>query len=342
MRTLRFGLRLVQHLAAPRDLIRYATLAEAAGFDQVWFSHDPFLQHAWALASAAAERTRRVGIGVLGTNPYTLDPCEIAAWAATLDELSEGRALLGLGLHTGEMVEWVGHNAWDLIPRTREAVALVRRLWAGEVVANEEPNYPWRWPLDWTPQAYLRFTPRRPRIPIYVCAFGDEYLGLAGEIGDGALPMITPPEAASLMVERVHAGARAAGRDPGEIDIAGCAWLSLAEDPAAATERLRPLIAYFGPYLEEPSLATIGLGQADFAPLKRLAGANRLAKATAAVTPAMLRLGIVGTPDDVVRAIERLIAAGITQVNLGGPLGPDPEAAIRLMGERVIPRFRSS
>ena len=55
----------------------------------------------------------------------------------------------------------------------------------------------------------------------------------------------------------------------------------------------------------------------------------------------MLRLGIVGTPDEVVQQIEQLVAAGINEVNLGGPLGPDPEEAIRLMGERVIPYFRS-
>jgi 5,10-methylenetetrahydromethanopterin reductase len=54
----------------------------------------------------------------------------------------------------------------------------------------------------------------------------------------------------------------------------------------------------------------------------------------------MLRLAIVGTPADVIAAIEQLAADGVTQVCLGGPLGPDPAGAVRLIGERVIPAFR--
>ena len=63
-------------------------------------------------------------------------------------------------------------------------------------------------------------------------------------------------------------------------------------------------------------------------------------RAAAAVTDEMLRLAIVGTPADAVAAIEGLADAGVTQVCIGGPLGPDPAAAVRLIGERVIPAFR--
>ena len=59
------------------------------------------------------------------------------------------------------------------------------------------------------------------------------------------------------------------------------------------------------------------------------------------VTPNMLRLGIAGTPAEVIAQIEELAEAGINEVNLGGPLGPDPEEAIRLMGKEVIPAFRT-
>lgn len=142
------------------------------------------------------------------------------------------------------------------------------------------------------------------------------------------------------MVEHIRAGALRARRDPAEVDIAGCAWISISETATAAAAALRPMVAYFGPHLEEPALATVGLRPADFAPLKALVDTGDLRGASAAVTDPMLRLAVVGTPCDVITQIESLAAAGITQVNLGGPLGPDPAEAIALLGREVLPRFR--
>ncbi len=144
------------------------------------------------------------------------------------------------------------------------------------------------------------------------------------------------------MVEPIRRGMNAAGRAAGEVDIAGCLWLSLAEKRREAADTLRPIVAYFGPYLEEAALQTIGLSQADFAPLKELIARKEDEAAAAAVSEAMLRLAIVGNPNDVIERLEMLQTEGVSQANLGGPLGPDPAAAIRLMGERVIPHFRST
>jgi 5,10-methylenetetrahydromethanopterin reductase len=332
---MRFGLRLIQWVGEPRRLVELAVLGEQAGFDQVWFPHDPFMYQTWALTAAVAARTERITVASIGTNPYTTDPSEIAAYLATLDLLTNGRATVGIGLHTDEMVGWTGHDASDRIERTRAAVEVTRRLLRGEVVSGSEG------PFEWTDDCYLRFEPLRPDPPIYAAGYGPEYLALTGEIGDGSLPMITPPESAGYMVDHILAGARRAGRSPAGIDIAGCAWLSISETPRAAAEVLRPMVAYFGPHLEEPALATIGLEPADLAPLKRLVDAGDLAGAAAAVTDEMLRLAIVGTPRDVIARIELLAEAGVTQVNLGGPLGPDPAEAIALVGREVIPHFRS-
>ncbi len=331
---MRFGLRLIQWLGEPRRLVELAVLAEQEGFDQVWFPHDPFMLQTWALTSAVAARTERIGVASIGTNPYTTDPAEIAAYLATLDLLSGGRATIGIGLHTDTMVGWTGHDAGDRIERTRAAVEIVRRLLRGETVAGDVGPY------HWSEECFLRFEPLRPDVPIYVAGYGHDYLELSGEIGDGSLPMITPPESAPAMAAPILDGARRAGREPGAVDVAGCAWLSISEQASAAADTLRPMAAYFGPYLEEHALATVGLSRADFAPLKALVDAGDLAAAAAGVTEEMLRLAIVGTPRDVVARIEGLAAAGITQVNLGGPLGPDPEEAIRLVGRHVIPHFR--
>jgi 5,10-methylenetetrahydromethanopterin reductase len=331
---MKFGVRFIQFVGSPRECVNLAVQAENAGFDSVWFPHDTFMHNTWVLTSAVAEHTSRVQIANVGTNPYTTNPAEIATYFGTLDELSQGRALLGLGVHTRDMVEWTGIDASDVIDRTRASVDIIRRLFRGETVVDGGSAY------NWTDQCYLRFEPFRREIPIYVGAFGPEYLALSGEIGDGSLPMVTPPESASLMVESIHQGAKSVGRDPAGVDITGCAWLSISEDAHAATTVMRKMCAYFGPYLEETSLATVGLCRADFAEQLSLIQQNRYEEAFASVTAPMLKLGISGNPDDVIERIRYLGQQGISHISLGGPLGPDPAEAIRLMGEYVLPAFR--
>lgn len=331
---MRFGIRLIEYHGDARRLIELAVAAEHAGADQVWFPHDPFMRHTWALTVAAAAHTERVGLGGITINPWTSDPFEIATYLATLDELSGGRALVGLGLHTDEMLRWVGYEPGDAAVRIREAVELIRRLLRGEVAAFEGEAF------RWSDAAYLRFRPVRERIPIYVACYGDELLRLSGEIGDGSLPMVAPPESARVVAEHVRAGAAAAGRDPAEVDVAGCMWLSLSDDGAAAHEFMQRMVATFAPYLDPGALALVGLSPEDFVEIKRLVEGGRLDDAAALVGDDMLRLAIVGTPDQVVERLADVEAAGITQANLGGPLGPDPEEALRLLGERVIPALR--
>jgi 5,10-methylenetetrahydromethanopterin reductase len=314
-------------------VVDLAVAAERAGIDEVWLPHDPFMSNAWTVQTAIAEGTDRVTVGTLGTNPYTTDPSEIATHIATLDLLSGGRAALGLGLHTTAMVEWLGLDAADVVERTRAAVAIVRALLRGETVRQQGP-------YSWGSECALRFEPLRRHPPIHVAGFGDELLRLAGEIGDGAMPMATPPESVGPLVAAVRSGAEAAGRDPHELEIVACAWLSLSADGRGTQEPLRPMIATFAPYLEAHALAAVGLDQDELEPLRRLTEAGRLEDAAAAVTTPMLALGLTGTPAEVTERIAVLGTSGVTHVSLGGPLGPEPREAIRLLGEHVLPALR--
>jgi len=120
-----FGIRFLDHLASAKILVEWAVLAEQKGFDFCWFPHDIFCKNTWIMTTAVAMVTERIRIGSVGTNPYTADPSEIATYLATLDELSKGRAVLGLGLHTEKMVEWLGIKGKDLMSRTREATEII-------------------------------------------------------------------------------------------------------------------------------------------------------------------------------------------------------------------------
>ena len=331
---MKFGIRFIGYVGSMRDIVAYTRQAEQAGFEYVWYPHDTFMQNTWVITTAVAEHISKITIGSVGTNPYTTSPAEIATYIATLDELSQGRVVLGLGLHTEQMVQWTGIETGDYIKAIEEATQVIRALLRGEVVDFVGEHY------QWTDQCYLRFTPYRDSIPIYICPFGEEYLALSGAIGDGSLPMITPPASANYMVPAIHKGIEGAQRQVSDVDISGCAWLSLSEDRAAATQVLKRMVAYFGPYLEDQALASIGLSNADFREIKQHVDAGNYEAADACVTDQMCELAVAGTPKEVIAQIEELATMGITQVNLGGPLGPDVSKAIELMGREVIPYFQ--
>ena len=332
---MRIGVRLVQYLGSPSDIVDLAVHAEECGLDEVWIPHDPFMTSAWAVTSAIAARTERITIGSIGTNPYTTDPSEIAAYLATLDLLSNGRAALGLGLHTHEMVRWIGYDTADLTERLRTSVAAVRALIRGEPVTGVNGVN------EWGDECRLRFEVLRPDPPIYVAGFGPELLRLGGAIGNGVMPMATPPESVEELVRDIQDGATAAGRSTDEIEIIACAWLAIGSGDGVATTRLRRMVATFGPYLEERSLATLGLAPSDFSMIRELVDAGRLEAAAAAVTPAMLRLALVGTAEEAAERILALRALGVTNISLGGSLGDDPREAIRLVGEVIAPLCRA-
>jgi 5,10-methylenetetrahydromethanopterin reductase len=325
---MQFGIRLVQHIGDVETMLALAELADREGLDSVWFTHDPFMRNPWVVAAAAAQRTTQTAIGA-SANPYFTHPAEIATFAATLDEVSNGRAVVGIGLHSTEMLAWVGCDGSDVLERTRQAVEIVRALLAGETLENIAHG--------WAPQSYLRFGDAPREVPIYVSAFGRAFLALSGEIGDGSLVMVMPPETASLVVDSVKIGATAEDHTR---EIVGCAWLSLGRNSEAAADALRPLVATFGPYFGEEQLATVGLTPDDFATIKQLQLERREQEARQYVNQGMLRLGIVGDPDDVTRQVEKLGLAGVTHISFGGPLGPDPFDAVRLLCQEVIPRFR--
>ena len=292
------------------------------------------MSNAWTIQTAIAERTERVVVGTLGTNPYTTDPSEIATHLATLDLLSGGRAALGLGLHTTSMVEWLGLDASDVVERTRAAVAIVRALLRGETVTREGP-------YAWGEECSLRFEPLRPDPPIHVAGFGSELLRLAGEIGDGAMPMATPPESVRDADRRGRGGS---GGSRAAIP-ASSSWSrargSRSPRTAAGTEDpLRPMIATFAPYLESTRSRRSGSREPSSRRCARSSTADVSTRPPPPSTPPMFDLALSGTPEDVAERIAALSDAGVTHVSLGGPLGPDPREAIRLLGERILPALR--
>ncbi len=329
---MRFSLRLNNDLTV-QEYVALAQLAEEAGFDQFWVSDDLFLRSAPVILTAVALATRRIQIGTCIVNPYTLHPAEMAMMAATLDEVSGGRFNLGLSAGAGDFMDWVGLPHPKPYTLTRETLIAVNRLLGGERGMTGEL-------LNWTNEAYLRFLVQR-RVPVYIGALSPKMLALVGELADGGLPLLFPPEHYANILPHVAAGAQAAGRLLETIDLAACIWVSIGEDRARAEAVLKEKIAYYGHALSPMIWEALGVGQEDFAPITHTLQVERdAARAVDMVTPAMLRIGIAGGVGDVIERVEGLVAMGVQHLSFGPPLGYDVADAIRTLGREVLPRFR--
>jgi 5,10-methylenetetrahydromethanopterin reductase len=117
-------------------------------------------------------------------------------------------------------------------------------------------------------------------------------------------------------------------------------WWSVASTRREAENALRYLIAYYGPSLRAETLAPIGLAPADFDGVRTAWQAGDMARAMALLDTRMFRLAIYGEPDDMLDRVRWLAAHGVTQINMGPPLGPEPEQALRITSERVIAQLR--
>jgi 5,10-methylenetetrahydromethanopterin reductase len=303
---LRFSVRFNNDVP-PAQFVRLAALAEECGFHQVWVSNDLFFHSGTVLATAAARATSRIAIGVGVYNPVSMHTSEIAMAAASLAELSEGRALLGIGAGADRFLEWAMLSFDRPLPRTEKAIKEIQWLLAGGSPFEIEGSMK---------------IPVKP-VPIYVGAMGPRMLRMAGRIADGALPLLFPPTHYRVAAAQIAEGAALAGRDTQSIDVAACIWCSIAADPARGRRALAEKLAYYGPSFSPDLLARAGLRPIDFDVFT--------------ITDGQLALGVAGGAEDVAAVCAQLIADGARHISFGPPLGPDPEEAIKVLAAEVIP-----
>jgi 5,10-methylenetetrahydromethanopterin reductase len=308
--------------------------AETAGFDQIWVSHDLFLRSAPVLLAAAAAATGEVMLGVGVLNPYSAHPVELAMHAATLQELSGGRAMLGIAAGAAGFLELAGISRERPLSRTRQTLLACRALLDGAPPAGAEGTGKWG-------QAARLLSPPAQRVPIYLGAMSPRMQALGGELADGVLALLFPPEHYPAARAHITEGRDQAHRPAESVDIPACVWVSVAEDREAAERALANKLVFYGPEFAPYLLALVGLAPEDFAPATAAQRKGDLAEAARMITASMLRLGIAGTPEDVVNRCTPLIEQGATHLSFGPPLGPDPFRAIELLGQRVIPALRA-
>jgi 5,10-methylenetetrahydromethanopterin reductase len=317
----------------PRQAARLARAAEDAGFEDVWFPDHYFIREAYAALALAATATRRIRLGTGVTSPHLRHPTLLASAVATLDEISEGRAILGLGVGGHEFPTQLGVSLARPLAVCREATEIIRRLLAGEAVTVAGKIFS-------VHGARLHFTPSR-RVPIYLAARGPQMLALAGEIADGVITHGTHTSYLTLARDQVAAGLGRGGRPADAVDLALMAEIAVSDDPAREREAMRGRCAVIagGEYAPE-LVARYGLTPDDVEPVRRAMRAGDFAAAARAVTDRVVdAFCVLGSADRCRDTLRGMAKAGVGHVICwfgAGAGDAEIERALARLGREIV------
>jgi F420-dependent oxidoreductase-like protein len=247
---MKLGLNLGFLTSSNLDPVPYAVSAEAFGYDSVWVA-EAWGSDAVSLLSWVGASTKRIGLGTGILQIPSRTPALTAMTAATLDRLSGGRLLLGLGVSGPQVVEgWHGVPYGKPLARTRETIDIVRKILARkEPLVHEGESY--RIPFDsgsgLGKPLKLMMAPLRSAIPIYLAALGPKNVALAAELADGWLPIFYSPSHASIHTESLELGfsRRASGRRELPFDVAPSVHVVLGDDLDACFAAVKPTLALY-------------------------------------------------------------------------------------------------
>ncbi len=312
----------------PEDLVEQAAAAEEAGFDVVlgsdhfhpWVDDTSAAGFVWAWLGMVAARTRRVQLGTSVTCPlFHYHPGLIAQAAATVDRLSGGRLLLGVG--TGEAInerplgfDFPGYR--ERQSRMQEALEIIHRLFAGEKLTFEGSYY--------TTESARLYSPPAHRVPVLMAAGGPKSAEFAGRFADGLITSVKEPEDTVASVIQPFRRA-AAERELRSATVLATRWTVLAADDEDAWRALSSMRGLRAPGRLET---------ADPADLRYRADEMDRAEVLGSYTVVRDPAGLV----EAYRPLVHDVGADIVSIQVAST---DPMAAIRMIGEQVLPKLRS-
>ncbi len=227
------------------DQLEIVQEAERLGYDSVWTAEAYGSDAATVLGWLAGQTSKiRLGSGIFQMPARSA--AMTAMTAATIDQLSGGRMILGIGSSGPQVAEgWHGQRFGRQLARTREYVAVVRMALARERVEFHGETL--ELPLPDGPGKALKLTiaPVQERIPVYLAAIGPKNTALAGEIADGWIPTLFSPEHVSELRPLLQGGAERSGKSLEGFDIAPTVSLNITDDIESARNSVRPFIALY-------------------------------------------------------------------------------------------------
>ena len=319
------------------ELARLGRVSEELGYRALWYTDIRFARECYLGLAAIAGATHELKLGPGVTDPYTRHPAITAASIATLDELSGGRAQLGLG--TG------GHGFGALgierrlpVAALRETVQTVRALIAGEQVETQGK-------VVSLARSRLDFDPVRRRVPIYIATHGPQISRLAGEIADGVLIANTLlPEMLAFYLGRLRDGAARIGRDMSSLNVGLRVEACIADDFDAAFDVMRRRMAsrLIGQYPHWDYLKEMGIDMPDaFTQIAKRKDQSLLDEAAKALPEQVVEATVLaGDPQRVAEQLAGVLRREVATITIRPHhvAGDSVESVIRAFAQDVMPR----
>ena len=346
------------------DLVSAGVLAEKYGFDSIWVPDhytdmppsgdkvDP-----WTVFAAIGVQTKRMILASDVTDVLRTHPTKIAHIVATLDELTGGRTILGLG--AGEAMNLRAYGLpWEdpdtRVARLKEAIEVIRLMWKS---SRADPvSFKGRfYSLDnaWLDQKCVQ----KPAPPIYIGALGSpRSLRLVGEVADGFKPWLNTPETFKRRLETVRKAALEAGRDFEAMEKVAFEYTGVTEDPAMrkqAIDAIKPeiILCTHKKVLKEmgfevPVPPTVDYAYQRAPPVEEIVAYPR--KAAEAMPDEIAEEWLaLGTVDEVIDKLEVFVKAGATHIVMKDLIGiyvtsdiNKLNEQIKIFGEKIIPYFK--
>jgi 5,10-methylenetetrahydromethanopterin reductase len=302
-----------------------AVRAENEGFDTVFASHHYNNRDEFVTLADMARATDDVRLGPGITNPFETHPVTLASRMATLDELSGGRGVFGVGAGDKSTLENLGYGDESPLRRVLETMQVSRKLWDGTRVDHDGTFE--------AVDAGLNYDARG--MDVYVGAQGPDMTRMAAKYADGVLYNGSHPRDIEWAADRVSEGLDARPDHRGDFDFAAYASVSVADDADDAREAARPPVAFIAGSTPPPVLARHDIDRETASDIGDAIAAGDFTEAFGLVTPAMIEaFCIAGTPETVEKRLEAVLSTADSVV-IGSPLGPDLDRAIDLAGGAV-------
>jgi probable F420-dependent oxidoreductase len=320
-----------------RDSLDKLRLAERLGFDTFWVCDSHVIWNecysllGWLVAQSQNDRLQ---FGTMVTNPVSRDPIVIASAFATLQDLTDGRMLCGIG--RGDSAVRVLKRRPAKLKDFEPAVTMIKELARGDETTIETGSVRIEWASG-------------ERVPVYVAAYGPKMMQLAGRVADGVIIECADPHYLQWGIERLHRGAEEAGRDPSELQVIASTATCVSDDLEHARDQIRPFGAVVGNHVAEvlrnngrDSLpAELEAFIADRPDYDYLHHVRSDTDQSAYVPDEILdRLCLIGTPDHCAERVRELAGLGVTHVNFYAQTD-DYDRQMELWAEQIIPGLRS-
>jgi len=317
------------------ETIELAKVADENNFDYVWIADEnpsPGFRDVFITLSGIAVGTKKVKIDPGVVNPYSRHPALIAVAMASLNELSNGRAVLGLGVGGSLSLRPLGLKMWEKpIRAIRDTVSILNQLFLGETV-----NY------DGIvgKLVNVKLDPSPGYIPIYLAARKPKMLRLTGEVADGVL-LTSPLEYISFAIERIKEGAKKANRDWRKVDIANWLPFAIAKTDEEAREMVKFEVCFITADSPDMALEMAGISLEKVYQLRDVLSKKGVFDAVKLVTDEMIdALSIAGTVNTCKELFKKYVKEGVTQIILSSPFGKNPKEAIEIFTKEILPELQ--